>query len=72
MRLEELKTRYVSADVIARIYAGLGDKAQALDWLEKAYDQRTWSLFLLKAEPMYDNLRGEPRFQALVTKMGLK
>ncbi len=72
MRLDELKTRYVSPDVIARIYAGLGDKAQALDWLEKAYDQRTWSLFLLKAEPMYDNLRGEPRFQALVTKMGLK
>ncbi len=71
-RLDELKRRYVSADVIARLYAGLGQKTEALDWLEKAYDERTWSLFLLKVEPMYDNLRGEPRFQALVTKMRLQ
>jgi serine/threonine-protein kinase len=72
MRLDEIKKHYVSADVIARLYAGMGEKTQALDWLEKAYDERTWSLFLLKVEPMYDNLRGEPRFQALVRKMRLK
>jgi Tfp pilus assembly protein PilF len=70
-RLDDVKTHYVSADVIARLYAGMGQKTEALDWLEKAYDERTWSLFLLKVEPMYDNLRGEPRFQALVKKMRL-
>jgi TolB-like protein/Tfp pilus assembly protein PilF len=70
--LELAKHRYVSADVIARMYAGLGETQGALDWLERAYDQRTWSLYLLKVEPMYDNLRGEPRFQALVRKMRLK
>jgi hypothetical protein len=54
------------------MYAGLGETQGALDWLERAYDQRTWSLYLLKVEPMYDNLRGEARFQALVRKMRLK
>jgi Tfp pilus assembly protein PilF len=71
-QLELAKHRYVSADVIARMYAGLGENQNALEWLERAYDQRTWSLYLLKVEPMYDNLRSEPRFQALVRKMRLK
>jgi hypothetical protein len=72
VHLAASKVRYISADVIARLYIAVGKNTEALDWLEKAYDERTWSLFLLKVEPMYDNLRGEPRFQALVKKMRLK
>jgi tetratricopeptide (TPR) repeat protein len=69
--LDMATTQYVPADVIARLYAGLGERAKALDWLDRAYQQDTWSLILLKAEPMYDNLRSEPRFQSLVKKMKL-
>lgn len=71
-RLVELASKqYVPADVIARMYAGFGEKTKALDWLDRAYQQDTWSLILLRLEPMYDNLRSEPRFQALVKKMRL-
>jgi Tfp pilus assembly protein PilF len=69
-RLDEVdQGKYVPADVLAKLYAGLGDKTRALDWLERAYQDRIWSMTLLPLEPMYDNLRGEPRFQSLVRKM---
>jgi len=72
-RLDAVKAgQFVPADVIAKIYAGLGDRANALDWLERAYDERVWSMTLLTIEPMYDNLRGDPRFQSLVSKMNPK
>ncbi|MGH3054745.1 MAG: tetratricopeptide repeat protein, partial [Gaiellaceae bacterium] len=71
-KLETTRHHYVPADMIAKIYAGLGDKPRALDWLERAYVQHTWSLYLLQVEPMYDNLRREPRFTALVRKMHLR
>ena len=71
-RLEQAERGYVPADVVARLYAGLGERSKALDWLERAYRQDTWSLMLLQVEPMYDNLRSEPRFQALVRRMRLQ
>jgi len=54
------------------LYVALGDKEKALDWLERAYDQNAWAVYVIKAEPMFDPLRGEPRFEALVKKMGLR
>ena len=54
------------------LYVALGDKPQALDWLERAYDQNAWAMYAIKAEPMFDPLRGEPRFEALVKKMRLQ
>jgi serine/threonine protein kinase len=62
---------YVSPAVIASVYVGLGDKDQALDWLERAIDDRTWSMFLLRVEPMLDPLRGDPRFPRLIQRVGL-
>jgi hypothetical protein len=53
------------------VYVGLGDKDQALDWLERAIDDRTWSMFLLRVEPMLDPLRGDPRFPRLIQRVGL-
>ncbi len=52
---------------IARIYTALGEREQALDWLEQNYRP----LGYLKVDPTFDSLRSEPRFQALLKKMGL-
>jgi TolB-like protein/Tfp pilus assembly protein PilF len=56
---------------VAEEYALLGDEAGALDWLEKAYDRRLWQLAFLKVEPQFDILRGEPRFESLLRRIGL-
>ncbi len=50
---------------------GVGNKDAALDWLEKAYAQRSNGLTSLKVEPAYDPLRAEPRFQELLQRVGL-
>ncbi|MGC9947317.1 MAG: hypothetical protein ABSF64_13185 [Bryobacteraceae bacterium] len=55
----------------AQIYAGIGEKDLAFQWLEKAYEERNPLLVYAKAMPYYDNLRGEPRFQGLLEKLGL-
>ncbi len=56
---------------IATTYAALGEKDQALDWLERAYEARLGILVYVKVEPLLYPLHGEPRFQALLKKMGL-
>lgn len=62
--------RYVSPFIISLINVGLGDKESALDWLERAYDDRVWLMALLKVAPELDALRAEQRFEALLEKMG--
>src|SRR5438445_5272053 len=70
--VEELaKHQYVSPTAFATIYLGLGDKEKALDWLEKAYEQQDSACWYLKIDQIYDNVRNEPRFQALLKKVGL-
>jgi Tfp pilus assembly protein PilF len=68
----EAKHQYVSAHDIALIYLGLGDKTQAINWLEKAYQERSSSLIYLQVDPRFDGLRTDPRFQDLLRRMGLK
>ncbi|MFZ0890526.1 MAG: hypothetical protein WA005_18955, partial [Candidatus Binataceae bacterium] len=63
--------RFVSPFCAAIIYLGLGDKEQALDGLDKAYETRSSWLCLLKVDKAYDPLRSEPRFIALLKKVGL-
>jgi serine/threonine-protein kinase len=65
-RLDELsKQRYVSPYHTAVVYAGLGEKERALDLLEKARNERfNWMPFL-QVEPLFDALRGEPKFNEL-------
>ena len=63
--------RFVSPFCIAIIYPGLGDKERALGGLEKAYEARSWWLAYLKVDKIYDPLRSEPRFIALLKKVGL-
>jgi TolB-like protein/DNA-binding winged helix-turn-helix (wHTH) protein/tetratricopeptide (TPR) repeat protein len=64
-------TRYVSPYSLALIYAGLGDRDQALAWLDKAYAERSDYMPYLRLEPMLDGLRSDPRFAALVGRVGL-
>lgn len=62
----------MSPDEIALIYASLGDKDQAFAWLDRAYEAR--SAFLITGilgSPNYDPLRSDPRFDALLRKIGL-
>jgi serine/threonine protein kinase/tetratricopeptide (TPR) repeat protein len=60
---------YVAKYAIARVYAALGDKRRALDWLEKAFDDRSFFFNFIQTDPQMDGLRREPRFQALVRAM---
>ena len=71
--LDKLKTTkaYVSPAELAVLYAGLGDKEGAIASLEKAYAAHDLQMQYLKVEPHYDSLRGEPRFQDLMRKVGL-
>jgi tetratricopeptide (TPR) repeat protein len=68
---EQSKRRYVAPTVIASIYAALGEKDQAFVWLDKAYDEHDFILVLLKVEPMFDDLRSDPRFTAQLQRVGL-
>jgi adenylate cyclase len=65
------KQRYVAPGASMVVYLGLGEKDKALDWLEKCYADRDPRLWFLKVDPVYDNLRDEPRFQAVLKKVGL-
>lgn len=55
----------------ALVHAGLGERAAAMDWLEKAYQERSGSIRYLKVEPRLNPLREDPRFHALMVKVGL-
>jgi TolB-like protein/DNA-binding winged helix-turn-helix (wHTH) protein/Flp pilus assembly protein TadD len=61
----------IQARVFAWSYAGVKDTAQTLAWLEKAYGERSGELVTLKVSPAYDFLRGEPRFERLLERVGL-
>ena len=73
--LDELKLsseqRYVPPYNIAVTYAGLGDKDQALAWLEKAYYERSVWLPWLKVDPQLNSLRSDARFVDLVRRVAL-
>jgi adenylate cyclase len=66
------KNGYVRAFGVAMIYLGLGDRDQALTWLEKGCDDRDLWAFNLKVDPIYADLRTEPRFAALLRRIGLE
>ncbi len=69
-QLQELsKQRYVTPYVVARIHVTLGEKDEALQWLEVAYQQRAEWMVLLKVDPCLDGLRPDPRFQDLIRRM---
>ena len=67
---EQAKTRYVEPLALALVFLGLGDKERALDELERAYQTGdTNYLFIIKVDPLLDDLRGQLRFKALMQKV---
>ncbi|HEY6246244.1 MAG TPA: hypothetical protein VIX17_19995 [Pyrinomonadaceae bacterium] len=73
--LNELKQdatkNYVQGDTIALIYIGLGDKAEALEWLEKHMLSHAETASGYGVSPQLDDIRSEPRFQAMLQRMNL-
>jgi len=65
------KKRYIPPTYFGMLFAGLGDKDKALEWLEKAFQERADGLTWLNVEPMMDELRNDPRFQELIRRIGL-
>jgi TolB-like protein len=65
------KKRYIPPTYFGMLFAGLGDRDKALDWLEKAFQERADGLTWLNVEPMLDEIRNDPRFQNLIRRIGL-
>ena len=69
-RLQELsKTVYVPALSLAMAHIGMSNLDRALEYLDRAYEERYGALCWLPVEPVYDALRSDPRFQALLRRM---
>jgi TolB-like protein/Flp pilus assembly protein TadD len=66
---EQAKSQYVSPYAFAVVLTALGDKAHAIDELEHGYDDTGFYISLVKVNPLFDDLRGDPRFDALVQKI---
>lgn len=62
---------YMPATSLAKLHNALGDSAGAMDLLELGYQERDVRMSFLKVDPEWDNLRTQPRFQALARHMGL-
>jgi len=66
---EQAKSQYISPYAFAVVLTALGDKARAIDELEHNYDDTGFYISLIKVDPLFDDLRGDPRFEALVQKI---
>jgi hypothetical protein len=66
------KNRYYAPAHIAAVYAALGDKDKAFQWLEKAYQRKDWALVQIKVGPVFDSLRSDARFSDLLKRMNLQ
>lgn len=73
--LEILKTRrnekYVPPYNLALVYSALGDRAETMRWLDRAYEEKDVHMVFLGVDPKWDGMRGEPRFDSLLGKMKL-
>lgn len=75
-RLEQLtekerRNEYVPPMDFVRLYIRLGDKERSLARLEKVYQEHTRSVFDIKVDPLFDDLRSEPRFVDLLRRLNL-
>ena len=59
----------INASGIAQVYAALGDKASAFQWLERSYARREQGFLTIPFEPELDRLRSDPRYAALVARL---
>jgi tetratricopeptide (TPR) repeat protein len=67
----QAKEKYISPIFIAMDYAMTGEKELAMLWINRAYKERSSWLTEIGVDPVWDNLRDDPRFQDLVRRVGL-
>jgi DNA-binding winged helix-turn-helix (wHTH) protein/TolB-like protein/Tfp pilus assembly protein PilF len=67
--LQQVGQRHVPAIAVATIYVGLGDREQAIAWLDRAYDQRDPRMTYLNVMGRWNPLRTDPRFMAIMQRM---
>ena len=65
------RERYVRSMCFALVHMGLDELNEALEWLESAYQERDTWIPALRIDPIFDRLRSEPRFIALLEKVGV-
>ena len=63
---------YTSPGAVANLYFGAGRNDEGFHWLERAFRERTNNMAYLTVEPVYDPVREDPRFKALVKAVGLE
>lgn len=61
---------YVTPYGVALVYAGLGEKRQVLNWLDKALEDRAHWLVWIRLDPRWDSIRDEPQFKTIVSRVG--
>ncbi|HKM48066.1 MAG TPA: protein kinase [Terriglobales bacterium] len=66
------RKHFVPPVAFAVVYAGLGKTDDAFHWLGKAVDERDGLLIYLKVGSIFDSLRADPRFSAILTQVGLQ
>ena len=67
---EQARTRYVSGYAFSVMYLGMGEKNEAFDWIERATrDHGDYFIKFIAVDPYFDSLHGDPRFEALVSRM---
>ena len=70
--LEMKKHQHVSSFVLAELYGNLGERTTAFEWLERAYEERSYAMVFLKVVLDFDeDFRQDPRFQDLIRRVGL-
>ena len=70
--VEQSTVRYVSSYLIATLFAHAEDDDETLHWLEKAYEERDQIVYSMGVDPDWDRVRSNPRFTALLKKIGLE
>ena len=71
-KLRERATHeFISPYHFAYVHSGLGEADAAIDWLERAFERRSGAIYGIKGSFLFRNLRGHPRFEALLRRMNL-
>jgi hypothetical protein len=65
------KQQYVSPYLMASIYAALGQKDVAFEWLERVYKDHSYYVVWLNVDRVFDGIRPDPRFQDLLNRIGI-
>jgi tetratricopeptide (TPR) repeat protein len=68
--IDSSRQQYVAAYDIATIYAALGDVDETMLWLDRAIEDRSQLIGWLRWDPVFDGLRHDPRYAALVARLG--